>query len=238
MSNVAEAGLAPEQTHTPVLQAPHCTTSSLPVAAAVQGLGQPVFPTWGVRRRLHGEGVIWVCECSPSAGRACVQNRGGCHPRSPGWRGAATVNADTLGTLAAAFPQANFATRTSGPLGLIGITVADGDGEENLAMLERDRGTLPMTVTVGEDSGVVLWFRTVTRDLGNGYLAKGVKVAGGDGGFLMLPGSRQMTGNARVWLRAPDALGIAPLPQAWIDPIRFATRTGRPNVKLFSRPEV
>jgi len=160
----------------------------LEYALAYARMGWPVFPLHTIR-----DGV---CSCSQKA--SCT--RAGKHPRVSNGRNGATLDERTIENWWSIWPDANIGIATGTESGLLVLDVDDG-GEDALVGL-----ALPDTVEqVTGSGGRHLLFN---RPSGDHYKTMTRIIPGcdsrADGGYIVAPPSRHLSGNLYQWEGSSD----------------------------------
>jgi len=198
----------------------------LDAAVGYAGRGWHVFPAHSVR-----DGRCSCCD------PACDRDRGK-HPRSRNGLLDATTDERVISRWWTWWPDAHVAIRTGA---ISGIWVLDVDagkgGEETLADLERQHGTLPDTVTAQTGGGGrhLLWTHPGTHVPTRSGIATGIDVRG-DGGYIIAVPSGHVSGRRYAW-----EIGFGPdLPLAaaptWL--LSFITATASRTLKRDGTPLV
>ena len=170
-------------------------------AFALAEKGWPVFPT-------HSTDESGNCTCgNPKCGSK------GKHPRTPSGLKDATTDADVIRRWWEQWPDANIAVRTGAESGIIVLDVDvknDAKGEESLAQLEQEFGSLPRTRSARTWSGgshyffrhpgVVVKNRTGFRP--------GLDIRG-DGGYVLVAPSA-IGGASYEWIYPETPIADAP----------------------------
>ena len=170
--------------NTPVLE-PSCLDAALDYASR----GWAVLP-------LHNPTASLPCSC----GLADCSSPGK-HPCTDHGVKDATTDENTIRSWWKEHPTANVGIATGS---VSGIAVLDidprHDGDDSLALLEREHGRLPDTVVVSTGGGGKhLYFkRPGGRAPNRTNLLPGIDVRG-DGGFVVAPPSRHVSGGSYQW---------------------------------------
>jgi len=142
----------------------------------------------------------------------------GKHPRTEHGFHDATTDEATIRRWWFQWPDANIGVATGT---VSGIAVLDIDprhgGDESLADLERQHGTLPDTVeSITGGGGRHILFAYPGGYVKSRSIAPGIDIKG-DGGYIVAPQSRHATGGQYEWelLSHPDDTPLAPLPD-WL----------------------
>ena len=167
--------------------------SHLDAALDLSDDGLSVFP-------LNGIGDDGFCECG---NQTC--HSPGKHPRLPGGFKIATRDKDQIRWWWTDWPNANIGVATGPASGCFVLDIdAKNGGIESLAQIEAVHGQLPRTLEVLTGSGGGsrhLYFRyPIGLQIGNsaGRIAPGIDVRG-DGGYVVAPPSRHISGNRYVF---------------------------------------
>jgi hypothetical protein len=158
---------------------------------SVQTLTNSNLPVFLVHGVVNGK-----CTC-----RGLNCKAAGKHPLQNGWKNEATLDFENISKAFNQQPNSNFGVRTGN-----GLIVLDVDprhhGDKSLRDLISEYGNLPPTVTVltGSNGGYHYYFRTSHPiPIGNKTnLRPGLDIRG-DGGFLVAPGSRHLSGREYVF---------------------------------------
>jgi hypothetical protein len=195
-------------------------TRPLDAALDYAARGWPVFPCHSIHA---GSCTCYRAECS-SPGK---------HPRIGGGLTAATTDVDTIQRWWRRWPTANIAIRTGAPSRLVVVDIdPDHGGATTLRQLVRRHGELPSAPTVRTGSGGThLFFAHPGERVGNsaGALGAGIDIRG-DGGYVIAPPSRHVSGATYRWERGDVALPASP---SWIvadtrEPLRREPSRGEP----------
>lgn len=153
--------------------------------------------------------VQWIndgkCSCGkPKCGSA------GKHPLVKGGLKAATVDEKQIRSWWAQWPNANIGIQTGVFSNLV---VLDIDSQEGLVALEANGYEIPETLSVKTGRGWHYYFRHPAKDLKNfaGKLAKVDLRA--EGGYVVAPPSKHVSGKDYEWLNDEAELELAP---AWL----------------------
>ena len=202
-------------------------------ALANAARGWCVFPA--AEPRADGSG------CSCTRGADCADP--GKHPRIKGWREEATTDEEKIRRWWAKWPQAGVAIATGAASGLVVLDVDPRNGgDESLRNLEAKHGDLPPTPqSLTGGGGAHYLFSHPGREIrnmvgdkdGKGGVAPGLDIRG-DGGLIIAPGSRHISGGQYVWEVSahPEDVPVAPMP-AWLLDTMTAAPSGngaRPRV--------
>lgn len=175
----------------------------LQAAEAYAGRGWPVLPLW------------W-----PAQGGACACGRPDCskpgkHPLIRRGFHAATTDIAVLRRWWARWPDANVGVRTGTTSGILVVDVDGERGMESLRALRQEHGQLRAAWVQTGSGG---WHAYLRLPAGQqvpgsvGRLGPGLDVRG-DGGFVVAPPSRHLSGGNYRWRRSPGDLPEAP---AWV----------------------
>jgi putative DNA primase/helicase len=139
------------------------------------------------------------------------------HPQTSRGLRDATCDKELLTEWWQRWPGANVGIVTGSVSGLVVLDVDGDTGAQSLRKLEQAEGPLPQTLcaTTG-GGGRHLLFRHPGSKVPNstGKLAPGLDVRG-DGGYIVAPPSRHISGGAYQWLHPADQTPLAELP-AWL----------------------
>ncbi len=165
---------------------------------------------------LHALTAEGVCTCH--LGAACPHP--GKHPRLKGWPGLATTDEAIILGWWQQWPRANVGIATGAGSGLVVLDVDPRHGgDESLALLESQHGTLPRTVrqlTGGGGEHIFLrhpgW--PVGNQQGDSTIAPGLDVKGDRGQVVVAPSFAHADGRPYTWDAAhdPDDTPIAVAP--------------------------
>jgi len=131
--------------------------------------------------------------------------RAGKHPKTENGFRDATTDTDVILQWLRRWPGCNWAVPTGEKSGVFVLDI-DGDaGRTSLAALEAEHGPLPRTITVAtgrEDDGEHRWFTypsgcAVKSTVGNLGLGLDIRA---NGGYVIIPPSRHMTGKNYQWV--------------------------------------
>ena len=158
----------------------------------------------------------------------------GKHPRwhhdlFPNGAHSATSESRAVERLFGRWPQANIFVRTGAGLAVLDVDPRAG-GDESLAELISEHGTLPDTPTVLTGGGGEHYHFAVDVRVGSCTLAPGVELKAGRGSLVILPPSSHISGQHYEWeASSGPETPRAPLPQ-WI--IDLAHQNSRPSPDL------
>lgn len=170
-----------------------------------------------------------VCSC---------MGREGCKPAKhplilKGVNGAST-DPDKIKRWWAMWPQANIGIRTGRESGLLVLDVDPRNGgDRSLAQLQSLNGNLPYTLVVKTGGGGGhFYFRYPGPIRLKGKLSEfpGLDIKA-DGGYVVAPPSRHVSGGVYHWQRDWLTAGIAPVPEWLLELIRAEAKTERRNLK-------
>jgi len=176
----------------------------LPAALVYKQHGLAVFP---VHTILHGQ-----CGC----GNPTCSNPGK-HPRPPHGFKDATTDESRIRDWSTRWPDANIAIATGT---VSGIVVLDIDlrhgGQASLDAWVRQYGPLPLTVRARSGSGGPHLYFVAPAVLlqSRAGVATGIDIRA-EGGYIVAPPSRHISGGTYQWECPPDTTPLAPLP-AWL----------------------
>jgi hypothetical protein len=155
--------------------------------------------------------------CACPRGHRC--ENAGKHPLIEGWQEAATTDPERVRALWSGRPRANIGMPTGTKSGkdILDVDPRHG-GDESLFALVRVHQALPHTVeSLTGGGGRQVWFahREGIRNSA-GLLGPGLDVRG-EGGLVVLPGSRHVSGRVYEWEASshPDATPVAVFPE-WL----------------------
>lgn len=190
-----------------------------PLAAALSyaSRGWPVFPVHGIR----------------SQGAQCTCGRRDCgspgkHPRTENGLKDATLDERTIRGWWQRWPDAGVAIATGHGLVVIDVDVHKG-GDDSLVDARRLLGELPDTVEVVTGSGGRHIYLHAPEGASvrcsAGQLGPGLDVRA-DGGYVVAPPSLHASGRRYAWELSgdPDDVGVAPLPDGWLQRLTAAPR--------------
>lgn len=163
-------------------------------ALALAEIGLAVFP-------VHGINANGGCTCG---NRAC--DNPGKHPRIGGGFHEASVNVRTIRGWFTRWPDSNIGIATGEKSGVV---VLDVDGPLALEALDgRPMPETPSVATGRADGGTHYYFAWPGYAVKNLQKAEGMKGLDfrGDGGYVVAPPSRHVSGNSYRWLERPDGL--------------------------------
>lgn len=216
-------------------------------AALIYGkLGFHVFP---VDRVIRCDDGTWESEQNKRI--RLNARRDGIDPvlcQSPGkqpkvkWKKSATNNLEQIdrwftaanrGT-APGWPDANIGIATGSRSGFWVLDIDGHEGEASLQQLLDKHGGLPLTVEViTQSGGRHLWFAYPDgQELRNSASSLGLKLdTRGDGGYVVAPPSRGVTGNHYRFVegRSPNEIPIAPAPE-WLEELAFTATKANANL--------
>lgn len=208
----------------------------LRAALKYAGLGLPVFP-------LHNIQADGSCSCT--AGSLC--DSAGKHPLYSGWQQSASTDRDSITQWWTQHPEANIGIPTGKVSGWLVLDVdTRHGGDESLAALAQQHGSLPSTVTANTGSGGQHRIfqmpdgMTITNRTG---FVPGLDIRA-DGGYIVAAPSNHKSGCRYRWAEgcSPKELTPAPAPE-WLltiirkrNPIRntVVTPVGKRNDTLTS----
>lgn len=188
--------------------------------------GWRLLPVWGVEQRAGagagvGEaGVGWACAC----GRLDCEAPGK-HPHVRGWKDVATADWETVQGWAGQWPGCNWAVATGAGSGLVVVDCDLHETDDGWASLNnwlQGHGgyELPETVLARTGSGGTHVYLQHPALLGGSSVVRnavrwlpGVDLRA-DGGYVLLPRSRHVSGREYEWL-ALDGVEVA-APAAWL----------------------
>lgn len=185
--------------------------------------GMHMFPCYGI--------VDGACECG-----AAGCGSPGKHPRVSRWQEVATTDRDQLRRWAKQWPRANWGIATGTASGVVVLDVDPRHGgDETLVAHEAEHGDLSTWAVLTGGGGRHLYFRHPGFPVNNsaGVVGPGLDIRG-DGGFVIAPGSRHISGRAYAISvdHHPDDVPLAEIP-AWIlaaiDRPTVAPRPGQPS---------
>jgi len=188
---------------------------SLSFALFLVERGVPVFPIWGVTQVDHK-----TFRCSCPKGKGCTSP--GKHPKTPNGFRDATLDPEQVMRWYKQDPACNWGAVTGGtqvdPAGGIqvvegkpGLVVVDVDGPEGLftmVQLEEQGYPFPPTLKISTGRGQHYYYWGVAKS-GTSTLGKKVDTRG-EGGYVVIPGSRHISGSTYTLLDNPG--GITSLP--------------------------
>lgn len=176
----------------------------LRAALKYAGLGLPVFP-------LHYIQADGSCSCT--VGNLC--DSVGKHPLYSGWQQSATTDRDAITQWWTQHPDANIGIPTGKATGWLVLDVdTRHGGDESLAILEQQHGTLPVTITANTgSSGQHRIFQmpdgiTITNRTG---FVPGLDIRA-DGGYIVAAPSSHKSGNHYRWAEGCSPKERAPAP--------------------------
>jgi hypothetical protein len=160
---------------------------------------------------------VFPCHHPTPAG-GCSCGRGYCaspakHPATRRGHHDATTNPETIRRWWQQRPDANIGIRTGGPAGLVVVDLDLPHGAASLRAVARGRlGDLAVVRT--GSGGTHLYFHHPGAPLRNsaGRLGAGIDIRA-EGGYILAPPSRHITGHTYRWTTSPDRL--PPLP-GWL----------------------
>lgn len=184
------------QSHGPTVVSDHTSardgSAASPLLAAAlryAALGWCVFPG-------HGIDQSGRCSCRDSK---C--GHPGKHPRINAWQKSATTDKTVIENWWRRWPTANVCIATGAASGIVVLDVDPRHGgAASLEALEREHGPLPLTPTVRTGGGGFHYFFSHPggRVLNRVNVLPGVDVRG-DGGFVVAPPSRHVSGEVYSW---------------------------------------
>ncbi len=167
---------------------------------------------------LHGIDDNQRCTCGKEN---C--NSPGKHPLTKNGVHDATNNVEVLSELLNNNPLANIAIATGAESSIIAIDIdfrKNTNGFESLKQLEDRLGILPDTITqkTGGGGAQILYKHPSTAIKNKVNIAPGIDIRN-DGGYIVVPPSRHVTGNSYLWEsgKSPWEISLAKLPLAWIE---------------------
>jgi hypothetical protein len=186
-------------------------------------LGWRVFPVLAVSQ-------TGGCECGNSE---C--DRPGKHPAIKGWPSAATTDAAKITAWWSAQPDRNIGIATGKESNL---TVLDVDGDEGVASLTeltKGHGGMPETPCVTTRPGRYHYYfryseevKTTVKKLGAGLDTRN------DGGYVVAPPSRHVSGGLYSWLQHPSKVAVADWPE-FLNGNPSAPKPEAPTKETFNR---
>lgn len=180
----------PSESDSPLLRA---------ACAYAQAQGWAVFP-------LHGVDAAGACSCHQPA---C--SRPGKHPHTQHGFKAATTDVRRIRQWWRRWPDANIGIATGRVSGLVVVDVDEDEGGSRTPL-----EPLPATLTARTGRGEHLYFRlpagVVIGSKGGSTVGTGIHVRG-DGGYVVAPPSRHVSGRQYEWQQDPDCQEPAPLPE-------------------------
>ena len=183
--------------------------------------GWPVLPLHGIK---HGR-----CTCGKVSGSAP-----GKHPRTNNGVKDATTEETTIRKWWTQWPHANIGIATGEGSGLLVLDVDPRhEGDESLKQLEVNHGSLPHTVeAITGGNGRHLCFNypqgaKIANSVGK--LGSGLDIRG-NGGFVVAPPSRHVSGKPYAWKdgQAPGQIALAELPNWLLDRLQVPERNNSP----------
>jgi P4 family phage/plasmid primase-like protien len=175
--------------------------------------GWPVLPLHTAIKR----GDVWVCSCQHL--EKCASP--GKHPRShqslfPNGVLSATTDPDLIKKLWSKWPQANIGVAT-GLKSFDAIDVDLPEGPDTLRDLEMIHGDIPHTMEqITGSGGRQIFFKPTGKLTNKVKFADGLDIRS-DGGYVVVPPSRHVSGNRYDWEASshPGVASLADMPQ-WI----------------------
>ena len=168
-------------------------------------LGYPVFPVYGVRNG--------ICTCRKRA--KC--RTPGKHPRNRNGVTGATAEIDVVRRWWADQPSSNVGLATGARSGLVALDVDPRhNGDDDLKRAQKRLGELPEgPVAQTGGGGWHLFFEHPGRVRGKLPGTTGIDVKG-DGGYVVVPASIHVSGNAYSWLELLEG-EVPSLPESWLE---------------------
>jgi hypothetical protein len=161
-----------------------------------------------------------VFPCNEPVASGCSCHRPGCaspakHPRTIHGLRDASTDPERIARWWRRWPTANIGVQTGATSGLVVLDVdPDHEGLRTLADLQRQHGPLPPSPAVRTGGGGRhYWFAHPGQAVRNsaGRLGSGLDIRG-DGGYVIAPPSRHITGGRYVWA---SEVALAPPPR-WL----------------------
>jgi Bifunctional DNA primase/polymerase, N-terminal/Primase C terminal 1 (PriCT-1) len=181
--------------HTHRQGAPKAMSPALQNAIALAARGNPILPLFDIVEAPDG-----TLRCMCGASDCHSPGKHPHHRLAPAGLKDAVTDVAAINAWAAAAPGANFGMVTG-----VAITVLDQDGPAGRTAVERLKKVraFPPTwrVSTGREASLHYYFRTpdgVTIPNSAGKIDKGIDIRGVNG-YVVLPGSRHITGNYYTW---------------------------------------
>ena len=178
----------------------------------------PVFPVRGTKGN--------ACDCGDVQ---CASP--GKHPLTRNGLKDATMDEEQIREWWTKWPNANIGmpTGTSSMLWVLDLDLPDGD--KSFEALEREHGEVPSTATQRTGSGGRQKFFAWTDEIRNSTKRVGPDIdVRGEGGYVVLPPSRHVTGRNYEWVKGEDLgiLGFTAAPQ-WLTDAVLAVSKAAPQ---------
>ncbi len=173
--------------------------------------GFSVFPTQGVKIVTANGKELLACTCGLNP---CTSP--GKHPATNKGRNASSKIESVIQNLWASRINLNVAISTGIESGIFVVDIDGVIGEESLVKLELENGKLPKTLTSKTGRGRHLLFKYPAKKVFNRTNCLGTSIdVRGDGGYIVCPPSRHISGVFYEW-EDPFA-DISPAPQWLLD---------------------
>lgn len=177
------------------------TITFLDSALHLAKLSLKVFP-------IHGINADGLCTCKKGA--ECED--AGKHPIIISWKTLATTDTETIHKWDKKYPNANVGIATGHASTLTVLDVDGEEGKQSIKQLEEKYGPLPETTMVKTGSGGAHHYFTYCKELTNSVKFLPGLDTRNDGGYVVAPNSKHISGGIYEFLVTPEQAGFAEIP--------------------------
>lgn len=189
------------------------TTTFLDSALRLAKLSLNVFP-------LHGINEDGSCTCKE--GLECPEKDKGKHPVIANWQKLATTDTTKITNWSKKYPNANVGIATGHASTLTVLDVDGEEGKQSLKQLEEKHGSLPKTTKVETGSGGFHYYFTHHKEFTNSVKFLPGLDTRNDGGYVVAPDSKHVSGGTYKFLVTPEQAGFAEIPNYLFSTFREA----------------
>lgn len=183
---------------------PNSTYEAAKWYASVHGFS--VFPTHGVKTVAANGKELFACTCGMNPCTSPAK-----HPAISKGRNASSKIESVIQNLWASRSNLNVAISTGIESGIFVVDIDGVIGEESLIKLESDNGPLPKTLASKTGRGRHLLFRYPSKKVFNRTNCLGTSIdVRGDGGYIVCPPSRHISGVFYEWEDSEATISDAP----------------------------